>query len=722
MELRFPKIREGECLSYEYFPTRMQCFIYRNWEVVEPARMARVLGTDEKTVLELAEQMGLPTPPVIRSAWLDKGYITIIRANWHLLPYKQLYTLLDWTPEKLAYMLAEDDYLDIKLGNYKPDAEPIRYAPLTAEETEKTAWIRKVTLEARGKLPEVTVDPFDFSALLEKTEKADLPDTMRFRDRFGYSYCALYGDVFSDRRLIDESYPESLLSAYEAMGVNGLWTQGVLYTLVPYPFEPELCEGYEKRLDSLRYLTEKLKKHGIRLFLYLNEPRAMNLPFFDRYPELKGVEERGLASLCVSRPEVQNYLRDGAKYLVEHVPELGGFLTITASENLTNCYSHNQYSECPRCRAARTGGEEFALVNRLLWEGASSVNPNFSMIAWTWGWPEHSLEDGIKNMPKEIDIMNVSEQFCKKKFGDTETDVLDYSISIEGPGEYALNVWRIARKYGHRVCAKIQANNSWEMSAVPCIPVFEKIYRHMVGLIEKADPDTLMFAWTLGGYPSPTMKFLTRFYDAGKPMPTIDELYANAFPKGDLAKLKEAFHLFSEAYDAFPFYIDVAYKAPQHYAPANLLFDKKTGFEATMVGNPFDDLESWRAIYPEETFLEQLRKLSDGWEAGMPILREAVRGFENDPTLAMILDCAEVCRNHFRSMYLQSIFVRDRDTDGKIRLDILKEEEQIALAEAAVMAHNPTIGYEASNHYFYTRAALLEKVLCCRYLTEKHHG
>ena len=50
----------------------------------------------------------------------------------------------------------------------------------------------------------------------------------------------------------------------------------------------------------------------------------------------------------------------------------------------------------------------------------------------------------------------------------------------------------------------------------------------------------------------------------------------------------------------------------------------------------------------------------------------------------------------------------------------IAEEAELALSEAAVMAHNPTIGYESSNHYFYTRQTLLEKVLNCRYLLKKH--
>ena len=35
------------------------------------------------------------------------------------------------------------------------------------------------------------------------------------------------------------------------------------------------------------------------------------------------------------------------------------------------------------------------------------------------------------------------------------------------------------------------------------------------------------------------------------------------------------------------------------------------------------------------------------------------------------------------------------------------------------MAGNPTVGYESSNHYFFTRSDLMEKVLNCRYLAEK---
>jgi hypothetical protein len=42
------------------------------------------------------------------------------------LPYAQLLTLLDKTPERLAFTLREDEFLWITLGSLKPRCEPIQ--------------------------------------------------------------------------------------------------------------------------------------------------------------------------------------------------------------------------------------------------------------------------------------------------------------------------------------------------------------------------------------------------------------------------------------------------------------------------------------------------------------------------------------------------------------------------------------------------------------------
>jgi hypothetical protein len=139
----YPVNDKKTALAYDHFPTTMQAVIWRNWDMVPVKRISRALRTDERQILELAEQMGLPVPPEVNPLWLSRGYITIIRANWHLLPYEQLLELLGWSESQLAFTLKEDDFLWIKLGGFKPATETVHYRPLTNEEIERTNELRQ---------------------------------------------------------------------------------------------------------------------------------------------------------------------------------------------------------------------------------------------------------------------------------------------------------------------------------------------------------------------------------------------------------------------------------------------------------------------------------------------------------------------------------------------------------------------------------------------------
>ncbi len=731
MSLILPPIWEGRFIHYAHFPTAMQCFIYRNWGIVPVSRLAAVLQTEEEVVRRLAIAMGLPENPPVNPKWLNAGYITIIKANWQLISYDQLCLLLGWDRNKLAYILKEDDFLDIKLGNGKPSPPPLVYQPLTKEQLAATESVREATLEAiaaiHAKTGGTETEPFDFLKLFQRAADAyakeailSLPE--RFDTRIVYSYCALYGDTFLGDP--EESFPDELLRAYQILGINGIWCQAVLYTLVPFPLEPKLSEGWQQRLDGLRKLTERLDRFGIKLYLYINEPRAMPERFFDAYPEWKGAVRDGLASLCTSNPDVRKYLFDGAAQIMHHAPKLGGFITITASENRTHCYSHFPKAEqnCPRC-AEREPFEVIAEVNRVLYEGAASVNPDCKLLAWTWGWEVDENFAIIDRMPRDIGVMAVSERLAKKNIGGIDIEVNDYSISVMGPGEYAKSVWQYARAGGHKAYAKCQFNNTWECAAVPFLPVFELVYRHIGELIESG-VSGLMLGWTLGGYPSPTLAMLREMYDDTGQIPSLDELYARIFPPESVETVKRAVKYFSTAFDAYPFHIHNLYFGPQNTGPANLLYEKPTGFSATMVCFPYDDLENWRAVYPEDVFEEQFRILTENWAKGLAVLD----GLDKDaiaesPVLAELVDCAEAAYCHFRSVYLQTRFIRLRDSTEAVPASaingILEEELDLCVRLAAVSARNPAIGYESSNHYFYNRPMLLEKYVNCRYLQKR---
>ena len=94
----------------------MSAYVWRNWFLVPKGRLARAVGASEADLTRLAREMGLPDDPQVLPAWRRKGYITVLRRNWHLIDYDQLLTVVDMSRDELSYSLIEDDFLLTKLG------------------------------------------------------------------------------------------------------------------------------------------------------------------------------------------------------------------------------------------------------------------------------------------------------------------------------------------------------------------------------------------------------------------------------------------------------------------------------------------------------------------------------------------------------------------------------------------------------------------------------
>lgn len=722
-----------KALDFSHFPTRFQAVIWRNWEMVPPATLARVLKTDEATIIALAADLGLRVPPRVSPRWLERGYVTIIRANWHLLPYDQLLELLGWTADRLAYVLREDDFLWCKLGNLKPKIALTVAKALTPDEREHTRRIRDTMQRHFPDLQAPDTDePFGFlkdfesSVPVAPATPLAFPKNRKFDLRFLYSYCAVYGDPLINPAL--NPYPDGLLARLAALGVNAVWLPVILYTLYPWKKFGHYSMGYEKRLESLRHLTERAARFGISVITYLNEPRCMSLDFFREHPELKGIEYNGVdGSLCTSLPEVQDLLKQGAAWLFQQVPRLGGVFTITMSENLTHCLSRSYNVDsaylskpgvitCPRC-SRRNHAEIVAQVNRLIAEGVHSVNPKAPVIVWDWAWHKEWAHVAVDLLPDDVWLMCVSEWGLPTCIGGVEGSVMDYSISNPGPSARSLSLWEHAHRRGLKTVAKVQVNNSWECSAFPYLPVPDLVEEHLDRLA-KAGVRGLMLSWTLGGYPAGNLHLLQH---------SADDLTAQMFgPLGESVRL--AWRAFSQAFREFPFDIEVAYKAPQNFGPKNLLYATPSGYTATMLGDPYDDLNHWRSIYPEDVLEQQFEKLSKGWKHGLAILRKDVpRGdaghraaFDELERVATAAYC------HFRSTYLQIAFVRNRaKTDAASReriLAILDEELQLAVTLHQIARRDSRIGFEATNHYAYTLQDLREKALNVEVLRPQRSG
>ena len=80
-------------VTFAHFPDTAHAFVWRNWNAVEPAKLAEVLGAPVEDITAMAVSMGLPAEPAVSPDLKKRGYATLIRRNWHLLPYEQLLQL-----------------------------------------------------------------------------------------------------------------------------------------------------------------------------------------------------------------------------------------------------------------------------------------------------------------------------------------------------------------------------------------------------------------------------------------------------------------------------------------------------------------------------------------------------------------------------------------------------------------------------------------------------
>jgi hypothetical protein len=193
-----------------------------------------------------------------------------------------------------------------------------------------------------------------------------------------------------------------------------------------------------------------------------------------------------------------------------------------------------------------------------------------------------------------------------------------------------------------------------------------------------------------------------------------------------------AWQEYSAAFSEFPFHGSLVYNAPMQVGPANPLWAEPTGYQATMVGFPYDDLDGWRAVYPPEIFIGQFEKLAAGFEQAHESLAAALQTHrstllaEQRTAVAQELNVGEAAAIHFRSIANQARFILarrqlkeanspDRAQSARAELErLLRAEMGLARRLHAIQSRDSRIGFEASNEYFYVPLDLAEKVINCQ--------
>lgn len=702
----------------ESFPTHWQTMIFRNYRMVSADRIAQVLSCTEEQVHIEAQRMGLARGEA-DPKWLSEGYITLIRNNWYLLPYEQLLELLQWDEARLEFSLTKDDFLGTKLGKMKPACERVVYHPLTEAQILKTEQVAR------------KVQRYDTSARTYFNFFPPLDDAVPVTPRKGknmrmvHGYLTPCGDAFiEDTR---SHLPDTLLDRYAACGINTLFVHGVLATLSPYPFDPEISRDYPIRRAHLRDLVERAGKRGIKICLYLNEPRALPVSWFGtRVPaSAMGHRQGDLAALCLQTKEGRDYLYNAVRDLFEAIPDIGSVFTITKSENFTHCTYARITPEactCPRCSKLPIEAMP-AITNNIIMEAIRDSGSKAELIAnlWGWspflGWTEEQTSHALEILDRDISALGISEYDLAIEKGGVKWNVIDYSISNPGPSEITRKTLTRAAEIGHKIYAKIQVNCSWECSAVPYLPVFDLELEHLKNL-RAIGVEDLMLTWTLGGYPSIAYDMVADYMENPDGF-SMERWYEKHFGE-NADKVHRAVELLCRGFREYPFSVYMVYSSPKNLGPANLWQWDPEQKHSTMVCYAFDDYEKWINPYPLEVYLSQFEKVIADWSGGCEML-SSLRG---NPLIEELALFARVALLHFRADLVHTRYAyakRDIAGNRAMLFDLLREEREIAEELLTLSAQSSLIGYETSNHYFYTERNLIEKLIQLDELEKQLH-
>lgn len=686
------------------FPTKWQAVIFRNYRVAPAENIAKVLACTVEDVEREAARLGL-IPGTADPIWITRGFINIIRSNWYLLPYEQIADMASMTIEKLDFIVAKEDFLFVKLGNTKPECETVKYSPLSDEEIAETERIAKDI----AKLDTTERKYFDFYLNAEDCEPKYVTSTDK-GIRMVHPFLTPCADPFiEDTR---KHLPDEILDDYAKVGVNAFLIHAILATISPCPYDPELSKDYRIRRENLRDLIGRAGKRGIKIFLYFNEPRAVPKDVFERWgkPELGGtVRYNDLVALCLSKEENRRMLYDAVYDLFSDIPEIGGVQLTTKSENATSCTSHgiggSHKYDCPVCKELPIE-TNVVIANNIFNKAMKDAGSDALMIATLWAWKPELIEAGVPKLDEGIGVWHVSEWGLPITRGGVESTVGEYAISANEPSEQTKRAFELAK--GRRKLAKTQVSCSWELAVCPYLPVFDLELEHLIKLRDIDTTDNQL-TWTLGSYPTVTFDMVSSYLEAPDTF-DFEKWYEKHY--GAAAKtVHEAVKLMCKGYREYPFSMTTIYLSPKNMGVANLWSLTENKNRSCMVGWSYDDCENYSKPYTPEILISQFEKVIVDWEAGCKVLEGAAGTSDAADELLLF---AKVALNHFKADVLHTRYVlakRALPESKEELLNIFKEERELCLEILELLPKSTLIGFETSNHYFYTERDIIEKLI-----------
>ena len=425
-------------------------------------------------------------------------------------------------------------------------------------------------------------------------------------------------------------YPDHYLNRLAHDGNNGIWIYTKFKDLIPSEILPGYGEGSSRRIEKLKKVVSKCARYGIKVYVFAVEPATAPEEAYEKFPQLRGVPQWGRDCFCTRSAQGAAYCIEATRWLFTQVPELGGYIDITAGERPTNCAGSDDHHRCPRC-GKYTRGQTLAYTADLIQEGMRQAGAKGEFISWTYGqrhWPIAEVLDYVDHAPNDVKLMQnfddygFPEQLGKPRFA------MDYWLSYAGPSLLFEETAKRANGAGKTLYAKMQVCCSHELATVPYIPVPALLFRKYAGAY-RYGVEGILQCWYFGNYPSLMSKAageLSFMEDFSDEQGFLEYLAGILYGKSQAKNIAAAWKCFSEGYENYPVNVMFSYYGPMHdgvvwqlqLLPKNnplprswLLLDPPNG---DRMGDALQQGHS-----PEEALI-LCQKLREKWQAGLSLL------------------------------------------------------------------------------------------------------
>jgi len=543
----------------------------------------------------------------------------------------------------------------------------------------------------------------------------------------------------------EQVYTDDELAGIAGAGFNAIWVHALLHQVVNSPVLPELGINCDLHLSALRKLIDRAAKHKLKIFLYMQPPRALptDHPFWEKHPEVGGhIEERLSADdasetidfrcFCTSQTIVKEYLRSASEILARELPDLGGIIMITASEYSSHCIARcgttlgamgekiEVETTCPRC-AKREPAEVISEIITLMHDGIRAVSDTMEILAWNWSWTfyyDKPCREVIERLPKDVILMLGFERGGTQDYCGRKNAVVDeYSISYAGPSEQCRESLAAAKECGLRTAAKLQFGTTHELATVVSLPLIGNIFRK-ADFIRRNNIIGFMGCWNFGNMLSANTAAFNYFLSEDAPSDEAGALQtfaSNYMPGCKPVETMKAWYSFAAAMLNYPFGIPYLYAGPTNYSLAYIpspkaLNDISSG-RAWLNDKRGDDLSGCLSDFSLDEVIAGFEKLSVTWAEGVSQLESALSGSDSENAVSELTN-AKVCGAAFHSTMNTFKFYKLRLDWSEEKIEeyksIVKDELAVLEEIKPVVGSDKRFGYHSEAHAYMFNAEMIE--------------